>query len=578
MPAKSSFAALNLGMQTASLAVMSADGKGGLKIEKLAQAELLPDPSADATRAGQLQIALGELRTKLHWKGGTTGCAVPSQGVFTRFVKIPKVGEDQVGQVLHFEAQQNVPYAIEDVSWCYQVLPEKDPDKMAAILVAMKVDQVEATVGALRASHCSPSVIDTSPTALYNAFRFNYPDLTGCSLLIDIGARATNLLFIDGEQFFIRTLPIGGNSITVALQKKLEGRSLVEVEQLKRREGMLLPAGSSSGGSAEIEEMGKTARTVMTRIHNEITRSVTYYRTNQGGSPPVRAFLAGGGVSLPYTLEFFNEKLSLPVEFFNPLRNVAVGADVDAALLQQSAHTLGECVGIGLRLSGQPCPLELDLKAPSLEKAATEKKRQPFLAAAAALLVAAVALAGLHFQTSAAQVAKVVQEKLDPEINALNEFKSKLDALEADKKKLMTERADLMAAPALRTAWLDVINDLARHLPKRFIWVTKLRPLAGDRPIDLLGADKAAAAAAPAAGEGKDAKAVTAILVEGLYRENEQGPEVVDGFLNALKDSPIFDVTEENKASVLQVRATQSGEAWAYNYKMVLPLKRPIPL
>ncbi len=577
MPTKPSFAAVNLGMQTATLAVMAAD-KGSLRMTRLAQAGLLPDPSADSSRAGQLQIALGELCAGLGWKSGLAGCAVPSQGVFTRFVKIPKVSADQVGQVLHFEAQQNVPYAIEDVAWCYQVLPEQEADQLAAVLLAMKVDQLEATVDALQASHLSPSVIDTSPTSLYNAFRYNYPELVGCSLLIDIGARATNLLFIDGEHFFIRTLPIGGNSITTALQKKLDGHSIVEVERLKCEEGMLLPAGVSAGaGRPEVDEMGKTARTVMTRIHNEITRSITYYRTNQGGAAPVRAFLAGGGVSLPYTLEFFNEKLSLPVEFFNPLRNVAVGPEVDTALLKKSAHTLGECIGVGLRLSGIPCPLELDLKAPSLTKAATEAKRRPFLVAAAALLVGAVALAGLHFQKSAAFITDLSANTLQPEINSLQEIKAKIDQVTAEKNKLMSERSDLLAAPALRTAWLDIINDLAKRLPTRFIWVTKLRPVTGETVVDLQGIDKPAENA-PAAAAGKSTKEITAILVEGLYRENDQGPEVVDNFVNALKESPVFNVSEENKASVLQVRATQNDDAWAYHYKMLLPLKRPIPL
>ena len=324
-------AAVNLGMQTATMAIFDAAAGGGITLVGFVHSDLIPDPAADASRMGQLKVVLGEMRTKLGWKGGPSACAIPSQGVFARFVQIPKVDPDKIDQVLFFEAQQNVPYPIEDVAWAYQVLPQKDADKVEALIIATKLDALEATVEALTAAKLAPDLIETSPTALYNAFRFNYPEAHGCSLLIDIGARATNLLFVEGQEFFIRTLPIGGSSITAALHKKFDTRSFNEVEDFKRSEGLIPPPGNYTGAKNEdIAEMGKIARTVMTRIHNEITRSITFYRTNQKGSAPMRVYLAGGGVSMPYTLEFFNEKLSLPIEFFNPLRRVGAAPGIDS--------------------------------------------------------------------------------------------------------------------------------------------------------------------------------------------------------------------------------------------------------
>ncbi|MGA0848597.1 MAG: pilus assembly protein PilM, partial [Chthoniobacterales bacterium] len=377
-------AALNLGMQNVSMAVFQPSAEGGLTLLGFAQSGLIPDPAADASRSSQLKVVLSELRSKLSWKGGPCACAIPSQGVFARFVQIPKVESEKVEQVLFFEAQQNVPYPIEEVAWAFQMLPQKTEDKLGALIVATKTDALESTVEALASAKLSPDLIETSPTALYNAFRYNYPDAMGCSLLIDIGARATNLLFIEGEDFFIRTLPIGGNSISAALHKKFDTRSFADVEEFKRAEGLIPPPGNYDGAKNEdIAEMGKIARTVMTRIHNEITRSVTFYRTTQKGSAPMRVFLAGGGVSMPYTLEFFNEKLSLPIEYFNPLRRIGTASSVDAASLGKSAHLMGECVGLALRQSSLACPVAISLKAPSLEQATADRKRRPFLIAAA---------------------------------------------------------------------------------------------------------------------------------------------------------------------------------------------------
>jgi type IV pilus assembly protein PilM len=569
-------AAVNLGMQTATMAVFDATADGGITLSAFTQADLIPDPAADASRMGQLKVVLGEMRTKLGWKGTTTACAIPSQGVFARFVQIPKVEPDKVDQVLFFEAQQNVPYPIEDVAWTYQVLPEKDADKIEALIIATKLDALEAAVGALTAAKLHPDLIETSPTALYNAFRFNYPEAHGCSLLIDIGARATNLLFVEGDDFFIRTLPIGGNSITAALHKKFETRSFNEVEDFKRSEGLIPPPGNYTGAkNEEIAEMGKIARTVMTRIHNEITRSVTFYRTNQKGSAPMRVFLAGGGVSMPYTLEFFNEKLSLPIEFFNPLRRVGVAPGIDSSTLPRSAHLLGECVGLALReLSGE-CPVEVSLKAPSLEQAAASRRRRPFLVAAAATLVGAVALLGLYYQSAATRVA-AINADLQTSIQPLQQISDKISAATAERDRLLKEGADLAAAPLLRTGWAEIVNELNQRQPSKFLWITKLSPYPAVPGFSPDGASDRNTDDLPSGNDSTPA--VTAISIEGLYVENDSGPSVVDEFVNALAQSPFFDITEENKNTVVQVRAAQSGDQWAYDYKLLVPLKRQIPL
>ena len=561
-------AALNLGMQTVTMSVFESSDSGGISLHSFGRTTLAADPAADASRAGQLKIALSELRTQLDWNGNTVACAVPSQSVFTRFVKIPKVAADKVDDMLLFEAQQNVPYPIEDVSWAYQVIPEFEEDKLGALLLATKIDQLEVTVSALRDCGLSPDLIDSAPVALYNAFRFNYPESDGCTLLIDIGARATNLLFIEGEQLFIRTLPVGGGSITAAMQKKFPERSFSELENFKQTEGFIPPPGTHTGfETPEGEEMVKIARTVMTRIHNEITRSITFYRTNQRGSAPTRVYLAGGGACLPYTLEFFNEKLSLPVEFFNPFLRVAISPAVDADELSKAAHCLGECTGIALQELSNECPLQIELKSPSLEAARIDRQRRPFLIAAAVLFLATILLLGLHYN-GATQLVRERNAELAGRIADLAVFKKDLDRVSGEQKTLMKESADLAAAPMLRTVWANLISDLNTRLPSRDIWITKLRT------------NELADAGTTRKGEesAKSKGGVTALILDGLYLENDKGPALVDEFVEALSQSAIFEVTPENRAEVIQLRSTQTGKDWAYDYQLILPLKNPIPL
>jgi len=570
-------AAIDLGMQTVTMAVFQAAPGGGATLASLAHADLLPDPSADGSRYGQLRIALSELRTKTGWKDGAVACAIPSQGVFSRFVQIPKVDPERVDQMLYFEAQQNVPYPIEEVVWAYQVLPEKGDDKLNALIIATKTDALSDTIGALREAKLTPDLIETSTVALYNAFRFNYPDARGSSLLIDIGARTTNLLFIEQEELFIRTLPIGGNSITAALHKRFDTRTFNEVEDFKRAEGLIPPPGNFSGSAnEEIAEMGKIARTVMTRIHNEITRSITFYRTNQGGAPPMQVYLAGGGASLPYTLEFFNEKLSLPIEFFNPLRRVQIASTVDGEEATRTAHRLGSCVGLALGALHGDCPVEVRLKSPELEEAQTDRARRPFLLAAAALFIAALALFSIYYHQAAQQI-RGVNEQLTNLMAPLQATSDKIRGTTQQRDNLLREEAEFAALPMLRTGWMELINELNQRQPEKFLWVTKLAPHPPVPGFSTESSGQEFESSEPA-DEQVTSPAVTALSISGLYLENPEGPAVIDRFVEALSQSPLFDIRPDNRDRVIRIRSTPSGNAWAYDYQLIVPLKRPIPL
>ena len=88
----------------------------------------------------------------------------------------------------------------------------------------------------------------------------------------------------------------------------------------------------------DVARVAKLVRSTTTRLHAELTRSISFYRTQQQGSRPERVFLCGGTASTPFMREFFHEKLQGSVEFFNPLRNVAVGESVAIEELAGSAH------------------------------------------------------------------------------------------------------------------------------------------------------------------------------------------------------------------------------------------------
>src|SRR6478609_7684060 len=177
MAAKDRILALDLGTQTVGIAEFRTGQNGGLVLTNYRNSELLADPAADATRQAQAKIAIGELVQNLGYKGAKVNYAVASQAVFTRFVKLPSVAEDQVDQIVTFEAQQNVPYPINEVVWDYQLVGGGDSSQVEVVIVAIKSDLLDEVNDAVESSGLQTSAVDVSPMAIYNAFRYNYSDL-----------------------------------------------------------------------------------------------------------------------------------------------------------------------------------------------------------------------------------------------------------------------------------------------------------------------------------------------------------------------------------------------------------------
>ncbi|MGF1656335.1 MAG: Amuc_1101 family PilM-like pilus complex protein [Verrucomicrobiales bacterium] len=588
MASSSSFLAVTLGTQNVGMARFQASSAGALTLESYAFRELTADPAADATRMSQTSLAIGELTSELGAKRQPVYYAVPGHAVFARFVKLPNVAEEKVEQLVGFEAQQNVPFPINEVVWDYQLLGGGNIDQTEVALVAIKSDILEDYNDAVTSAGLKTAVVEVAPAALYNAFRFNYSSMEGCSLLIDLGARTTNLLFIEGEKFFSRNISIGGATITGAIAKEL-GEAFPLAEKRKREDGFVSLGGAyAEPNDPMVARMSKIIRNSMTKVHSEINRSISFYRSQQGGSAPLRVYLSGGASGLPYMREFFQEKLQLPIDFFNPLRNVAVSRKVDVEKVVRDAHLLGELIGTGLRGAGTT-PLELNLRPASVERKQTVEGQAPFLIAAGLFLLAGLAGAWLYFSRAEAIKTDVVQD-LQNRVSTLQSFESQFRDISQENELLQTKAKALADLPPARDQWLKIIDDINQRLPDRFVWVVSLTPTSGGAPVEI-GATfrqptQAAAEQAqpgsppPAQGEPAAGPAqIDGVTLSGLYLFNEPDQErVVTAFAQALMQSPYFNFNLERFSQVVPVLRTPDNQDWAFPFEMRLPLTNPLPL
>jgi type IV pilus assembly protein PilM len=571
MAAPTRILCLNLGTQTISLAEFRTGQNGGLVLSAFQNRELLADPAADATRHAQAKLLVQEMAIAMGLKGVKVNYAVSAQSAFTRFVKLPSVGEEQVDQIVTFEAQQNVPYPINEVVWDYQLVDSGEASQVEVVIVAVKADLLDEINDSVETSGLQTTLVDVAPMAVYNAFRYNYSDVSGCSLIIDIGSRTTNLIFLEPNKIFSRSIPNGGSTITAAVAKEFQ-EPFGEAESRKKRDGFVSLGGAyAEPDDPEVARVSKMIRNSMTRLHAEIARSISFYRSQQGGSQPQRVYLAGGSSSLPYMREFFQEKFQMPVEYFNPLRNVTVASNLNVEDLGRRAHTLGELVGLALRGTSD-CPMELNLRPAGVVKRQQLAQRRPYLVLAGACLLAI--LAGLYlYHMQAAKVTQEVIAEMENKTRPLKEIESRINAAKNDIKATQDTAAPLMAAVEERSFWVEVIDDINSRLPPDYVWVTAFEPTmeapesAAPTPAGRGGA--AAAAAAAAAAKTPPVR----VILRGLYLYNERQTAVVDDFVAKLKESPLYEVDEDNMK-----RSVPNESEWAFEYEIPLKLKNPITI
>src|SRR5213594_5226842 len=273
-----SFLCLDFGAGSLKVAEFEPNEAGTLRLKQFGLKPLGFEGSQDAAREATILRALQELLASMSFGAKNVNVCAPGFHVFSKFVKLPPVDTSKVTQIIQYEAQQNVPFPLEEVVWDYQILGAAASGELEVLLVAIKSDIVEGLFRVAETAGLRLSLVDVSPAALCNAFRYNYGDMESCTMLLDIGAKTSNLLFFEKGKLYSRGISIGANSITqdFAAESRLP---FAEAERLKVEQGFV-----SLGGAYEEQDnpqqaaISKIARQVMTRLHIQVNQTIQFYR------------------------------------------------------------------------------------------------------------------------------------------------------------------------------------------------------------------------------------------------------------------------------------------------------------
>src|SRR5688572_9437616 len=172
-----SFLAVDFGAGSLKLAEFEVNEAGGLRLKQYAIKSLGPEGAQESAREATILKALQSLIAEQGFKARDVNVCAPGFHVFSKFVKLPPVDPGKVTQIIQYEAQQNVPFPLQEVVWDYQILGTTPGGELEVLLVAIKAEIVEGLFRVSEAAKLRLQVADVSPAALCNAFRYNYGDI-----------------------------------------------------------------------------------------------------------------------------------------------------------------------------------------------------------------------------------------------------------------------------------------------------------------------------------------------------------------------------------------------------------------
>lgn len=266
--------------------------------------------------------------------------AVGGRDVIIKKISMDRMKEAEAREQIRWEAEQHVPFDMDNVELDFQVLdPEGEGLQMAVLLVAAKRELVETKVSLLTDVGLDPTVIDVDAFALHNAFEVNYPDaMRGVVGLVNIGHETTNVNILDeGVPVLTRDLMLGTRRFREDLQRE-RNLSADEAERLLRgfeRAEALEPLLASRG-----EELAVG-----------IERAAAFLQSSsRSASGLSRVYTSGGGSRIPGLNKVLADRLRLPVQAANPLERVQVAEGVfETMSLDEVAPLLMLPVGLALR-------------------------------------------------------------------------------------------------------------------------------------------------------------------------------------------------------------------------------------
>jgi len=284
-------------------------------------------------------------------KGSRVCTALSGHSVIVKRISLPVMSEAELAESIHWEAEQYIPFDIDDVNLDYQILEGSslsgEGGNMDVLLAAAKKDKINDYVSVVSEAGLNPATVDIASFAMQNAFEANYEyDPAQVVALVDIGSAVSSISVLHGgTSVYWRDINIGGNQYTDTIQKELN-LSADQAEQLKRGEEL---------EGIPYERVLPILSAVNEDIGTEIQKTLDFFKQISATDGHLdKLFLTGGTAQIIHMKESLAERLNTQVELLNPFRRISPGSrDVTPELINEMMPTASVAVGLALRKLGE---------------------------------------------------------------------------------------------------------------------------------------------------------------------------------------------------------------------------------
>ena len=331
------------------------DSKKGMVLKNFGMIELPQDSIVEGS-IKEMEIvssALKNLLKNLKIKNKNVATSISGYSVIVKKITIPKREEVGLEKSIQSEAEQYIPFDINDVNLDFQILPsekegteeEEKEELMDVLLVAAKKDMVEEYISLLHLTDLNPMVLDIDAFALQNAFEISNHEQSGCHALVNIGAQQLTINVIkDGASIFTRDSSYGGSQITSEIQQKLN---------ISYQEAEMIKLGAKPLETEKKPIIEEIFSSTVTKWAQEVKRALDFVATTFIDIKVENVLLSGGSSLIKGFSKYLGLETGLKIEMLNPFGNLEIKEKLfDANYLNYHAPMAAISIGLALRSIG----------------------------------------------------------------------------------------------------------------------------------------------------------------------------------------------------------------------------------
>jgi type IV pilus assembly protein PilM len=347
---KKGLVGLDIGSSAIKAVELKPLGKSGeeYQLVNLGLEGLSPEAIVDGAimDAGTVIDAIQTLFATQKIKANDVATSVSGNAVIVKKISLPQMSEEELAESIHWEAEQYIPFDIQDVAIDYEVVDsEMAGGNMDVLLVAVKKDKISDYTSVISQSARSPQIVDCDVFALQNCFEVNYGiDPGQVTALLNVGASISNINIIRGSNsVFNRDIAVGGNQFTDAIQKDLN-LSFDQAEALKR-------GGHAEGASQE--SVYPIVQAVSENIAMEVQKTFDFFKATSSEDRIDAIFLSGGCAKIRGLRDLFADRFEAGVELLNPFNAITYNPkDFDPDFIAEIGPQAAIAVGLAVRKVG----------------------------------------------------------------------------------------------------------------------------------------------------------------------------------------------------------------------------------